>query len=99
MVGHAGEDAHGIFERKMADVNRVDRTFRVAKSPKARPQVQGLCRLDPGHVIFVEPATAGGARPTLEADVATEYAADPPNWQPLPPGLGPVTGKIDRMAS
>lgn len=100
MGGHAGEDAYSIFDRKIADLNRVGRTFWVAKSPKARPpQVQDLCRLGPGYVIFVEPATAGGARPTVEADVATEYAADPPGWQSLPPGLGPVTGKIDNMAS
>lgn len=100
MGGHAGEDTHSIFERKMADVDRVGRTFWVARSPKARPpQVQDLCRLGPGYVIFVEPATAGGARPTLEAAVAEEYASDPPDWQPLPPGLGPVTGKIDSTAA
>lgn len=100
MGAHAGEDVDVIFGRKMADCEAIGRTFWVAKSAKARPrQVQALCSCGLGHVIFVEPASAGGARPTIEADAATQYSPDRTSWCPLPEGLGPVTGQIDNSAA
>ena len=100
MGAHAGEDAHVIFDRKIADCDSVGRTFWVAKSAKARPeQVQSLCRTHRSHVIFVEPASPDGARPTTESEAATEYSPDGVNWVALPQGIGPVTGQIDRMAA
>ena len=53
----------------------------------------------PATPIFVEPATPGGARPTTRADRATEYSADRLRWLALPPGIGPVTGKLDSAAT
>jgi hypothetical protein len=74
---HAGEDAAAIFSRKISDCREIGRTFWVAKSAKARPaQVQALCDSSHGHVIFVEPATPGGARPTRESDSATALVFD-----------------------
>ena len=96
MGDHAGEGVDAIFKRKMADVDAVGRTFWVARSAKARPgQVQQLCAAQRGYVIFVEPATAGGARPTTASDSASEYSGDRAKWLPLPQGMGPVTGKMD----
>ena len=100
MGAHAGEDAAAIFSRKIGDCREVGRTFWVAKSAKARPaQVQAICVASPGYVIFVEPATPGGARPTKESDSATEYSPDRATWLPLPSGIGPVTGQMDDSAA
>jgi hypothetical protein len=100
MGPHAGENASVIFARKIADCRKVGRTFWVVKSPKARPEhVQAVCGAGTGWAIFVEPATAGGARPTTESKAAVEYPADGNLWRPLPEGLSPVTGHMDRMAA
>ena len=100
MGAHAGEDAAVIFERKIEDCRAAGRTFWVAKSAKARPQqVQAFCGSGRGYVIFVEPATPGGARATTESASAKEYSPDGIVWSPLPEGLGPVTGQMDAHAA
>jgi hypothetical protein len=100
MGGHAGEDARDIFERKMADIEAVGQTFWVAKSSKVRPaQVQEMCSAAQGFVVFVEPASLGGARPTTESASAVEYSSDGLSWLPLPRGITPVTGQIDAAAA
>ena len=100
MGAHAGEDADGIFGRKIDDCETVGRTFWVARSAKARPaQVQGICNPGRGYVIFVDPASPSGARPTTESDSATEYSPDRARWFPLPNGIGPVTGQMDTSAA
>jgi len=100
MGAHAGEDADAIFRRKIADCNSVGRTFWVAKSPKARPeQVQALCQSHPGYVLFVEPSTPSGARPTTESQMASHYSRDRVSWHALPQGLGPVTGQMGQLAA
>ena len=100
MGAHAGEDAGVIFARKIDDCKAVGRTFWVVKSAKGRPaQVQAMCRPESGYVIFVEPSSPGGARPTVAAKSATEYSPDGVTWSSLPDGLGPVTGRMDRSAA
>lgn len=100
MGPHAGEDSLTIFGRKMKDCETAGRTFWVAKSAKARPaQVQDICRSGRRFVLFVEPASPGGARPTTGADFAIEYSPDRVEWSPLPVGLGPVTGQMDASAT
>jgi hypothetical protein len=96
MGDHVGEGIDAIFGRKIADIDRTGKTFWLMKSPKARPtQVQKICGAIPVYTIFVEPATKGGARPTITEDKAREYAADGESWRRLPEGIGPVTGKLD----
>jgi hypothetical protein len=100
MGDHAGEGADEIFNRKKADIKRLGKTFWLMRSPKARPdQVQGMCATIPAFTIFVEPATKGGARPTLAEDAAKEYSYDRALWHRLPEGLSPVTGKLDAGAT
>jgi len=100
MGEHAGEGVDSIFERKTADIDAVGRTFWVARSSKARPvQIQDLCASQRGYVIFVEPATPGGAKPTITSDAASEYSGNRTKWLPLPQGIGPVTGKMDDAAT
>jgi hypothetical protein len=100
MGAHAGEGVDTIFSRKIGDCEAFGRTFWVAKSAKARPeQVQTLCASGPGYVIFVEPASPGGARPTTQAESAAEYSPDRVNWCSLPEGIGPVTGQMDDLAA
>jgi hypothetical protein len=100
MGAHAGGGADAIFDRKVADCQTAGRTFWVAKSAKARPgQVQELCPTSSGHVVFVEPATSGGVRPTTQSERATEYSADRVDWVPLPQGIGPVTDQLDAAAA
>jgi hypothetical protein len=96
MGDHAGEDSNAIFKRKKADIGRLGVTYWLMRSPKARPpQVQEICRSFPTYTIFVEPATKGGARPTIIEDEAREYSDDGVLWHPLPKGLSRVTGKLD----
>jgi hypothetical protein len=100
MGAHAGEDAAAIFNRKICDCREIGRTFWVASSAKARSaQVQAICDSSHGFVIFVEPATPGGARPSKESDYATEYSPDRATWLSLPSGVGPVTGQMDGSAT
>jgi hypothetical protein len=100
MGAHAGDETDAIFGRKIEDCRIVGRTFRVARSAKARPaQVQAMCRSGSGYAIFVEPATPGAARPTTRSDSAAEYSPDGVAWSSLPTALGPVTGQIDSHAA
>jgi hypothetical protein len=100
MGDHAGEDVDTIFDRKTNDINRAGKTFWLMKSPKARPaQVQKICKPSPIYIFFVEPATRGGARPTTTGDAAKEYSSDGQLWHPIPEGLSPVTGKLDKGAA
>jgi len=99
MGAHAGESVEIIFKRKMDDINRLNLTFWLVKSPKAKPSlVQKLCTAGPSYAIFIEPSSKGGARPTEINQKATEYSEDGNVWQSLPYGLGPVTGKIATRA-
>jgi hypothetical protein len=100
MGAHAGEGVDVILDRKVADCRTGGRTLWVARSAKARPErVQELCASSTGHVVFVEPAMPGGARPTTRADPATEYSADQLRWLALPAVIGPVTGQLDGATS
>jgi hypothetical protein len=100
MGDHAGEGTDAIFDRKKNDIERVGVTFWLMRSPKARPlQVHGICKTSPTYAIFVEPATKGGARPTIEEDAAIEYSNDRILWHKLPNGISPVTGKLDASAT
>jgi hypothetical protein len=100
MGDHAGESPDAIFNRKMADIEKIGKTFWLIRSPKAKSaQVQGLCKTTQAYAIFVEPATKGGARPTIAEDPTKEYSNDRVLWNPLPNGLSPVTGKLESSAT
>lgn len=76
---HAGEYAGSIFKRKIEDIARVGMTFFwVVRSPKAQPgQARHLCRdAERWYVLFVGPATDGGARPTSSQESAGERPDD-----------------------
>jgi hypothetical protein len=97
---HASEDPQTIFERKIDDIKRTGSTYWLVRSPKARPpQVQALCQGTTAYVLFVSPASVGGARPTTTADVVSEISQDRSSWESLPAGKGPVTGKLDAVAA
>ena len=99
MGDHAGEGVGAIFQRKIADIERASHTFWLVKSPKAKPTlVQNVCADRRAHVLFISPATAGGARPTHVSERAVEYSEDGLTWRALPAGLGPITGKLDSRA-
>ncbi len=99
MGDHAGEDVSAIFNRKIEDITKINRTFWLIKSPKAKPQlVQKMCHLNSAYVIFVEPATKGGARPAITDNKATAFSENGLIWHQLPEGLGPVTGKLNSQA-
>ena len=100
MGEHAGEGTNLIFDRKISDIEQTGKTFWLIRSPKARPaHVQKMCSIFPAYTIFIEPATKGGARPTVAADAAQEYSHDRALWHWLPVGLSPVTGKMDNGAT
>jgi hypothetical protein len=96
---HAGEGVDKIFKRKIEDITKINRTFWLVKSPKAKPElVQKMCRFAYTYVVFVEPATKGGARPAIADKKATTFSENGFIWNPLPNQLGPVTGKLDSRA-
>jgi len=99
MGAHAGEESNEIFSRKIEDIERVNRTFWLIKSPKAKPElVQKLCYPNSAYAVFIEPATKNGARPATCEQQATSFSENGLTWNPLPKGLGPVTGKLDSKA-
>ena len=57
-----------------------------------------MCRFDSTYVVFVEPATKGGARPAIADEKAMTFSENGFIWNPLPNQLGPVTGKLDSRA-
>ena len=96
MGPHAGEPAGAIFERKMADIRRVGKTYWIIHSQGARPDtVMKMCSAAPAIAVFIEPATPGGARPATMEARADEFSEDQGKWQPFPKLLSPVTGKLD----
>lgn len=99
MGAHAGEEAIQIFTRKIKDIERINRTFWLIKSPKAKPAiVQEMCSLNSAFAVFVEPATRNGARPATSEQQAISFSENGLTWNPLPKGLGPVTGKLNSKA-
>ncbi len=107
---HAGESKYGIFVRKKNDIDKAGRTYWVINSPKAKPsEVHRLGKQaedsnDSAIIFFVEPSTKGGAKDTANDAQAGEYLANvrrdenSKNWEKLPAGLTPVTGKMDKGA-
>ena len=100
MGAHANEGIETIFGRKMQDIDRTGTTYWLMRSPKARPpEVQDICKTTTSYVIFIEPASKGGARPTTTEDAASQFSPDRRSWKALPSGIGPVTGKLDTAAT
>jgi len=94
---HANEHVDCIFKRKMDDITAIGRTFWLIRSSKVKPPaVRELCQSGLGYVVFVEPS--GVARPATTETAASRYSTDQQTWQPLPNGLGPVTGKLGPSA-
>lgn len=104
MGSHAGECEKAIFDRKIHDTHRMDLTFWLMRSHKARPEmVRELCEKanaenSENYCVFIEASSKGSAIPTKSASSATSYSKDNLTWDVLPQGLSPVTGKIDNSA-
>jgi hypothetical protein len=97
---HAGEGLAPIFKRKIEDIEKMGQTFWVVRSRRAQPaQVQEMSKTEPAYVVFVGPATKGGARNTVTNDSASEFSSNGEDWSPLPDGISPVTGKFDSQTS
>ncbi len=104
MGPHAGEDTAAIFTRKIGDISRSGKTFWLVRSHMAKPDmIQKLCAAAVQQAcnplcLFLEPSSPGGAVPTKLDVAASEYSPDSLTWQPLPTGVGPVTGQITKSA-
>jgi hypothetical protein len=97
---HAGEGMAPIFKRKIEDIEKMGQTFWVVRSRKAQPaQVQEMSKTEPVYVVFVGPATKGGARDTVTNGSASEFSSNGEDWSPLPEGISPVTGRFDSQTS
>jgi len=100
MGPHAGESSEEIFSRKIDDVENVGKTFWVVQSYKANPpKVKSLIQKAESETknvfcIFISPSQKGGAKPTTLSDKAKYFSSDKKNWEKIPSGLSPVTGKI-----
>lgn len=101
MGPHAGESENEIFNRKIRDTRNYGLTFWLMKSYQAKPvMVQNICykaieEKTACYTMFIEASLKGGATPTKTASIASQYSNDNLNWNPIPNGISPVTGKID----
>jgi hypothetical protein len=98
---HAGESETEIFNRKIQDISRIGKTFWLIKSYKAKPEIVNKYILEAKneiteiYCIFIGAASKNGAIPTISASSSSSFSKDKSNWEDLPTGLSPVTGKID----
>jgi hypothetical protein len=96
MGPHANETVSDIFVRKIEDIARVGHTYWLHRSWKAKPDhVQMFCNGTPLFVLFLNPSAKGGARETIETQVATHFSSDAHEWFSMPAGLSAVTGKMN----
>lgn len=89
---HAGESVEAIVRRKRDDITNTGRTiwlYHSQKAPIAMVQQFGQRYRDPA-VIFLR----GSAFPAGTSNQAVEMSEDRRNWNPLPVGIGKVTGKL-----
>lgn len=93
---HAGEELDGIVTRKLQDIRDSGRTFWRINSYVAQPdKVQQLARKAPHvYALFITPARPSRTKPAGNEDTASQYSPDNRRWQPIPAGIGPVTGKL-----
>lgn len=96
MGPHANEDESAIFARKISDIAATGQTLWLCQSPPARPDRAQAFFKDSGEILFLAPATTGGARPTTSAEQMTEFSTDKSRWEAIP-AMSPVTGR--RIAS
>ncbi|RVA00028.1 hypothetical protein EN932_35880 [Mesorhizobium sp. M7A.F.Ca.US.002.01.1.1] len=89
---HGEESPEDIVARKAEDIARTGRTLWVIQSWKAKTDaVQAFGRTYPGAVVyFIE----GGAIPAGISQAAVHMSEDRRIWEPLPEGIGRVTGKL-----
>jgi len=100
MGPHAGETVEGIYKRKIEDIKRIQKTFWLINSYKAKTEaIQKLCKLNEGYMIFIDPSSRGGARPATEEKASKLYTKDRKQWIEMPEGLSPVTGKITKQST
>jgi hypothetical protein len=99
---HGGKDPVYILRDKRRDIKKVEMTF-WAFQPSAAPPclVQQLAIQQAGTpVLFIAPSRPNGQESKkdnsgpVSRDLAREYSADCKSWQPLPKGMGAVTGRL-----
>lgn len=90
---HAGEDMREIFSRKSADIRISGKTFWSYASGKANPSLTQEFFSEDSYVLFLEPATKNGARPTTITRQSSVFSTDKKQWKNLPNDLSPVTGR------
>ncbi len=89
---HAGQTPHHIVQRKSADIKKAGCTIWLYQSWKARIQdVQTFGNLHANPTVYF---LEGAAYPASTAHAASQMSSDGSKWQPLPNGIGPVTGKL-----
>ena len=97
---HAGESANKFFSRKMDDISRTGITYWLMNSRLIKPEhVCNLCSKEDVYAIFIDAASAGGARPTTPAIPARQYSINVVLWKNLPGNLSPVSGKLSRSTT
>tara|TARA_B100000700_G_scaffold191401_1_gene210800 strand:- start:187 stop:729 length:543 start_codon:yes stop_codon:yes gene_type:complete len=83
---HAGELPDSIISRKIKDIKKVGQTFWVIKAIKGKKpiEVQKFCENSEIKILFISPATMGGAEDTKSTCPNKEYSKDNLNWTRLP---------------
>jgi hypothetical protein len=101
---HAGESEAEILKRKIQDINNAGITFWLMKSRQAKPNMVQELYLKAksenkfSYCVFVKASSKRAAIPTKTAIAASSYSKDKINWEDLPHGLSPITGKLDSNA-
>ncbi|AZO59683.1 hypothetical protein EJ078_10880 [Mesorhizobium sp. M1A.F.Ca.IN.022.06.1.1] len=89
---HGEESPKDIVARKAEDIARTGWTLWVVQSWKAKTDaVQAFGRAYPAALVyFIE----GGSMPAGMSQAAVQMSEDRRIWEPLPEGIGKVTGKL-----
>lgn len=96
MGAHAGEAEDEIFSRKIWDVANTGKTFWVYGSHSARPAL--VQDFGAKYVLFLEPSSKNGARPTTTSARASAFSLNRSSWISIPEKLSPVTGRMPGYA-
>ena len=95
---HVGSSIESILKDKMDDIDRIGKTFWLQCSLAAPPPVvQQLCKMGPNIFCFFL-VSVGIPRDTKIKKYAISYSTNYKDWQVMPEGMSPVSGRVGSLA-
>ena len=95
---HVGSSVESILKDKVDDINKIGKTFWLQCSLGAPPSVvQHICKMETNICCFFI-ISIGNARDTKIKKYAASYSENYKDWQRMPEGMSPVSGRIGSLA-